>query len=317
MNKHYTKKEILESKQILKEDWIENTLMVAGFVPFIGEIADVILIIRYIVKKEYLYAGLMLIALIPTVGDIIAKPFIRLLKGAGAAGRVALRSGDDMAKFLMENPAAKEQFLKMAKHFDNPGVVKTIGGVSKINSSWGEKMMGGVNTLKTVAGKLKPVRMAQRVGQEIATQGPAGFLKTMAGRGPVAMGIKNFFREERLAQYIAKKGSKPSTWVSNWWNVVRGGRRDRRNMVKALIISSGILNMLGLPSFESFESELEKNPELANRLANDPNFSAVVNNSGVTDAELAQINGQQSGGAGVMGGVMGLGVLKMMAKMLV
>lgn len=317
MKKQYTKQEILESKEVLNEDWIENTLMIAGFVPVIGEIADIILIIRYIVKKEYLYAGLMLIALIPTVGDFIAKPFIRLLKGAGAAGRTALKSGDDMAKYLMENPAAKEQFLKMAKHFDNPSVVKTIDGVSKINKSWGEKLMGGLGSLKSASLKLKPVRLGQRVGQEIAAQGTPGVLKTLAGRGPVSMGIKNFFREERLAQYIAKKGVKPSTWVSNWWNVVRGGRKDRRNMVKALIVSSGILKMFGFGDYDSFERELGTNPELAARLANDPNFSNVVNNSGVTAQELSGINGEKSEGPGVMGGVMGLGMLKMMAKMLV
>jgi hypothetical protein len=67
-------------KILINEDFIENALMVVGFVPVIGEIADIILIIRYLLQGKYLYAGLMLIALIPTVGDIIAKPFIYLLK---------------------------------------------------------------------------------------------------------------------------------------------------------------------------------------------------------------------------------------------
>ncbi len=81
-----TKKEILENKKVLKEDTLENILMIAGFVPVIGEIADIILIIRYIYKKEYLYAALMLVALIPTVGDFIVKPFIRVLKGMEQKG---------------------------------------------------------------------------------------------------------------------------------------------------------------------------------------------------------------------------------------
>jgi len=34
-------------KQLLKEDWIENSLMIAGFVPVIGEVADIVLIIMY------------------------------------------------------------------------------------------------------------------------------------------------------------------------------------------------------------------------------------------------------------------------------
>jgi hypothetical protein len=99
----YTKKQILENRVLLKEDALENALMVAGFVPVIGEVADIALILLYISRKEYLYAGLMLIALIPFVGDWVAKPFIRLLKGSGAAGRVSLKGSDDMVKFLSTN----------------------------------------------------------------------------------------------------------------------------------------------------------------------------------------------------------------------
>jgi len=106
-----TKKQILEETQLLNEDWIENVLMVAGFVPVIGEVADIILILRYCYKKEYLYAGLMLIALIPTVGDFIAKPLIRLLKGAGGVGKVALKNTDEMVKFANSNPSFKKQYL--------------------------------------------------------------------------------------------------------------------------------------------------------------------------------------------------------------
>ena len=77
--------------------------MIAGFVPIIGEVAYVILIIRYCYKKEYLYAGLMLIALIPTVGDFIAKPMIRLLKGSGGVGKLALKNTDEMPFEMYNN----------------------------------------------------------------------------------------------------------------------------------------------------------------------------------------------------------------------
>jgi len=120
-----TKKQILEQKKLLNEDGWENALMVAGFIPVIGEVADIALICLYLYRKEYLYAGLMLIALIPTVGDFIAKPFITLLKGYGAVGKTALKSADDMAKFLMENPKAKANFLKMSEHFDNRLIQET------------------------------------------------------------------------------------------------------------------------------------------------------------------------------------------------
>jgi hypothetical protein len=262
-----TKKEILENKQLLKEDGWENALMIAGFIPVIGEIADVALIGLYISRKEYIYAGLMLIALIPTVGDIIAKPFISLLKGYGAAGKAALNNADDMAKFLMENPKVKAKFLKMSEHFDSRLVKETINRLNKTGTGLGQGLSQSINTLKSVVGKLRPVKLGQRVGREIATQPVPGFFKTIVGGGPVAMGIKSFFREERLAQYIAKKGRKPSNWLSHWYNIIRGGRSDRRRMVKSLIVASSLLSFFGLPSFESFERKFMEDENFRNELA--------------------------------------------------
>ncbi len=73
-----TKKQILEITKSKKNDShlnegildTENVLLAAGFVPVIGEIADIISIIRYIMRGERLKAALMLVALIPTVGDL-------------------------------------------------------------------------------------------------------------------------------------------------------------------------------------------------------------------------------------------------------
>ena len=183
--------------------------MVAGFVPVIGEIADIILIIRYLTKREYLYAAIMLIALIPTVGDIIAKPFIRVLKATGGVGRAALKNADEMAAFLAKNPELKKQYMKMGKYFDHPSVKKTVESISKVNSTWGRKMGESLSEAKSVLGKMRPVQMVKRVGREVAKG------------GKVSKGLKSFFQEEKLAQYIAKTGTKPTTWLSNWWNVVR------------------------------------------------------------------------------------------------
>ena len=70
--------------QDLDESFFENALMIAGFVPVIGEIADVILIIKFLREKRYIEAGLMLFALIPTVGDFLIKPLLKMGKGVGA-----------------------------------------------------------------------------------------------------------------------------------------------------------------------------------------------------------------------------------------
>jgi len=268
-------------KDIIKEDFIENALMVAGFVPVIGEVADIILILRYLWKGEYLYAGLMLIALIPTVGDIIAKPIIRLLKGAGIAGRGAMTSTKALAKYCAEHPDFAARYAKIGGHLTDPLITKTINGIERIPGI-GEKAANGLR--KSISGhlsvvnKLKPIQAAKAVGREVA-----------AG-GKLSTGLKNFFRDEKLAQYIAKKGQAPSNWLSNWWNVVMPARRGRRNMVKNFVLSNKLLDKFGLPSFEAFEDKFKEDENFRKELANDPQFSQVVNQTTSQD-DLNQIEG--------------------------
>lgn len=315
----FTKKQIIENKKVLKEDTLENILMVAGFVPVIGEIADIILIIRYIYKKEYLYAALMLVALIPTVGDFIVKPFIRVLKGAGIAGKTALRNSDELAKYLMQNPSAKEQFLKMSKHFDDAGVKQTINSVSNINKGWGQKMTDGLSSLKSTVSKLRPVQMTQRIGKEIATQPSAGYLKMITGRGPVATGMKAFFREEKLAQYIAKKGMEPSNWLSRWWNITRAGRQSRKDMFRSIVAASQVAKMFGLPNLSMNQLDRAMNDDrFKTALANDPEVSQYISQNTNPD-DLSQIEGDSNtnqGGESVnpFAGILGIGLLKTLAK---
>lgn len=310
-----TKQQILENRKVLKEDTLENILMIAGFIPVIGEIADIILIIRYIRKKEYIYAALMLIALIPTVGDFIAKPFIRILKGAGVAGKTALRSSDDLAKYLMQNPNAKEQFLKMSKHFDDAGVKQTINSVSSVNSGWGQKMLDGVNSLKSTASKLRPVELVKRVGKEISTQPSAGYLKMLAGKGPVATGLKSFFREEKLAQYVAKKGMEPSNWLSKWWNITRAARQSRRDMFRSVVAGSEVARMFGLPDLSMNQlDEMMKDERFREALANDPQVSQYIAQNTSQD-DINNIEGAaNTGGFNPISGLVGIGLLKTLAQ---
>jgi hypothetical protein len=305
-----TKKQILENKELLKEDALENVLMVAGFVPVIGEIADIILIIRYIMKKEYLYAGLMLIALIPTVGDFIAKPFIRFLRASGVAGKVALKGSDEMVEFLAKNPKMQAQYAKMGQYFTNPAIGKTISQVEKVpgmGTKWANGMRQSIAEHTSVLGRLKPVQMTKAIGKEVA-----------AG-GKLSTGFKTFFRDQALAKYVAKKGMEPQNWLSKWWYVVRKGRKDRRDMVKYFVIANGILNKFGLPNFTAFEEKMSSDAEFREKLANDPQFSKMVSGS-VDSNELSQIEGGSStnksnSGGGLLGGGMSLGMLKSLAQM--
>lgn len=305
-----TKKQILENKELLKEDTLENILMVAGFVPVIGEIADIILIIRYIMKKEYLFAGLMLIALIPTVGDFIAKPFIRLLRASGVAGKVALKGSDEMVEFLVKNPKMQSQYAKMGQYFTNPSIGKTISQVEKVpgmGSKWANGMRQSIAEHTSVLSRLKPVQMTKAIGKEVA-----------AG-GKLSTGFKTFFRDQALAKYVAKRGMEPKTWLSKWWYVVRRGRKDRRDMVKYFVMANGLLDTFGLPNFGAFEEKMTNDAEFREKLASDPKFSKMVSSS-VDSNELAQIEGgstsdNSSGGGGLLGAGMSLGMLKTLAKM--
>jgi hypothetical protein len=307
----YTKKQILENRVLLKEDALENALMVAGFVPVIGEVADIALILLYISRKEYLYAGLMLIALIPFVGDWVAKPFIRLLKGSGAAGRVALKGSDDMVKFLSTNPKAQQQYVKIGEHLTNPAITKTINGIEKVPGI-GTKMASGLRKSiaehSSVISRLKPVRLGKTITKDVA-----------AG-AKLSTSYKQFFRNEALAKYVTKKGMEPKTWLSNWWNVVRAGRKDRRNMVKYFVMSSNILKMFGLSDYESFEEKMSNDPEFRAKIANDPKFSSMVSKS-VSPEELRTIEGGSKGssdsGESLTSGGMSLGMLKSLAQMAV
>jgi hypothetical protein len=294
-----TKKQILEESQLLNEDWIENVLMVAGFVPVIGEI------LRYCYKKEYLYAGLMLIALIPTVGDFIAKPLIRLLKGAGGVGKIALKNTDEMVKFANSNPEFKKQYLKLGKELDNPMVKKTIDGVSGVSTRLGSELQKSVAQHKTVLGKLlnRPVGIVKSVGKEVS-----------AG-GKFSTGFKKFFQDEKLAQYVAKKGMEPQTWLSKWYNVVYKGRLSRRNFIKNFILSNKVLDMLGLPSFEAFEDKMENDPDFRTQMANNPNFSNMVNQTTTPqDIESIEGVGESESKRGGLGDKMSLAFIKMLAR---
>lgn len=304
-----TKKQILENKEILKEDTVENILLAAGFIPVIGEVFDIISIIRYIVRKEYLYAGLMLIALIPTVGDFIVKPFIRMLKGVSGSTKVVLRSADDIVRLAKTNPKLAEQYLKIQQHLGNPKIgqlIKQVENVPGFGTTWGRGMKQAINQNKIAVAEIKSLSsLPGTVGKEI-----------MAG-GKFSTGFKSFFQEKALSKYVVKTGMKPSNWLSNWWNVIRRGRKDRRDIIKKFIIANGILDLFGLPSFESFEDRIQNDESFRNELSNDPRFTNVVNQSGLTQQELDSIEGrgQKSSEGGLGSMIMNLTMLKTLARL--
>lgn len=293
-----TKQQILENrKEQLNESLLswENVLMAAGFIPVIGEIADIALIIYYLVKGEKLYAALMLIALVPVVGDFTVKPLIKTLRGVG---KNVFKSGDDLAKVLSSNPKIAAEFQKAMKGLNHPGVTKTVDNLTSINTAWGSKLKGALSDLGGLATKIKPVAA----------------LKSAATATTFRSGLKGFYQGERLAKYVAKRGVMPSKFVKDWW-IPFMARQDRRNSFRKFIMANNLLASLGVPSISVFEDKMTNDEKFRERVANDPTMSSyIAQNSSEANFQSQE---ETSGGnpLGAVGGVMGLRALKLFANM--
>lgn len=61
------------SERLSSTDLIHLGLDILGFVPVLGEPADIANAMIYIKEKNYLFAALSIIAIIPEIGDVIGK----------------------------------------------------------------------------------------------------------------------------------------------------------------------------------------------------------------------------------------------------
>jgi len=252
---------LIKEQQVLNESLlsIENVLMAVGFVPVIGELADIALICYYLYKGEKLYAALMLIALIPTVGDFIVKPIIKLFQGS-RKGAVALKTGGvKLTEYLAKNPEAAAKFAKLGKYVKTPAVEKTVQGITKVNSSLGSKLKSG---LSEISG-----------GSVIA--GTKAAAKEVAAGGKFGKGLKDYFQGERLTNYFVKHGVAPETGIKRWWlNVQAGG--DRRAAFRKFISTNNLLAYFGIPSLTTFERKMSEDAEFRKKVADDPKTSDYI-----------------------------------------
>jgi hypothetical protein len=290
MEKSLTKQQILEEKQLLNENWIENSLMVAGFVPVIGEVADFALILYYCYKKQWLYAGLMLIALIPTVGDFIAKPIIKIFKSPVAKG--ALKSTDELVAFLKANPKVMEQYVKLGKEVNNPALKTAISQVRGISPTFARKLETALVEQKSVFAKLM--------------EKPKGIVNAIGHEGKIGGGLTRFFKEEKLYDYIIKKGELPSSWLSKWWNITYKGNRAKRQYIKNFIAANNLLKFLGIASLSDLERKMEDPKELE-KLSRNPEFSRMVNST-TSEGDLSQIESSEESAGELSNGSMNLGM---------
>jgi len=287
------KKEILEQREQLNEallSW-ENALMAAGFIPVIGEVADIALIIYYLKKGEKLYAALMLIALVPTVGDIAIKPFIKLLKGVKGEAKIA--------EALAKQPAVAAKVTELA---NSTVVKKTVENLSKVNKGWGASLGEAISKLKVIGG-IK------------------GGAKEVAKGGSFAKGMKNFYQGEKIAKYAAKQGIPADKIVLNWWQKY-GARTDRRNSFRRFIMANNMLAFFGIPTLTTFEHKMDTDPEFRNKVANNDAMSQYIGQNtapatgyNYSEPSTTADNQQTDNNGGILGGIASLSAIKMLARM--
>jgi hypothetical protein len=252
---------------------LENMLMLAGFIPVIGEVADIALIIYYLNKGERLYAALMLIALIPTVGDFLVKPIVMAFRGS-KTGILAMKGGGaKLSQYLAKNPKVASKFKDLSKYTNAPAVEKTIEGIGKINKGWATSLKNG---LKEITGGA-------------AISGVKSGAKQVVAGGTFRGGLKDYFQGERLSKYFAKKGVLPETGIKRWWLNV-GARQDRRNAFRRFITANNLLSYFGVPSLSSFEFKMSDDPEFRKKIADDPKTSDYIANNYNSEEDDEQSN---------------------------
>ena len=305
-DKNYVKSEMFEIEpQDINEGFWENALLVAGFIPVIGEVADTILIIKYWREGRKIEAGLMLLALIPTVGDIIVKPFLRLGKAAGA-----FKTATTFTKFIAENPQARAAYAKIGKQMDNPAINKLVAQVGKKTPQGAEALTGAIAYQKSLFSKVGST--VSDASAKVGSTLERGLGKTM----------KQTFQDKALQKYLIKTGGvAPSNFLSRWWNVVYKGRLDRKNAVRKIIFGSNFLGLLGFPNIESLERAMS-DPKQAEELMKNPEFAQLYNQTTTPEeqqalTQSAQEPEKESGIGNLLGGAgsfVGLNVLKSLAR---
>lgn len=295
---------ILSKKRILSEEddrstfgkWFENIALILGFVPVIGEIADIALICYYLYRKEYIYAALTVIALIPTVGDVVAVPIIytlRGLKGMKGASKIALKSADDLAKIIPMDKMTK--IKELASH---PKVIQTATDLMKVKnpliSRLGKKLS---EVLKDLGG------YGTAIGKNI--------MNPKISR-PISTAIKGFSREKSIAKWMAKNGKDISDLKGfyKFWHTRYAPFRDRRMWVRWFIKTNRLLEWANLPSVEDFIQNLTTSDDFARKFSQHPLSVELVGNT-LDDSELDEYMGQndtQGGKSNFLMGLLGTGL---------
>jgi hypothetical protein len=107
-------------------------LDVLGFVPGLGEAADVANAAWYVSEAKYLDAGLSLVSVIPVVGDVIGK-----------GGKLAKRLGGDAAQKLLQ-ALERVDVVKFLEQFKgHPKLGPYVAQIQEAVAKWVDELRGG------------------------------------------------------------------------------------------------------------------------------------------------------------------------------
>lgn len=232
----------------LNEDvgkWIENGLLIGGFIPVIGEVADLILISKFFYEKRWIEAGLTIFALLPTVGDTIVKPILFLGKGV-------LKTPGSFLKLLNTNSKAKGLFLNLRKYINHPKLNSLIAQITKKNKNLG---MGFQKAKDTIVGLINKLSGGAKNGRLNSVISPGKLLK----RSYQAAAIKRF--RKRFGN------TPPKNALMKWYQFNYKAGLQRRRDLSRLLLANNFFTSLGIRNFLDLETYF-KDENKANQLAN-------------------------------------------------
>ncbi len=131
-----------DSKEPNKDEWTPSdighlALDVVGFIPLVGEAADLTNAAWYAAEGNYLDAGLSLISMIPIVGDVIGK-------GGKAAKKLSPKALNKILDSVKQLDIPK--YLKNFK--SSPKIAPHIEEISNALTKWQDKLALNYELLK-------------------------------------------------------------------------------------------------------------------------------------------------------------------------
>ena len=143
-------------------DWTHGVLDVAGFVPVLGAIPDLINAGVYLTEGDYVQAGISAVAAIPGAGDVVAAGNIGVKVGKQVVKKIEKETAEQIEKRLAKEAAERAQKEAAARAEKEAAAKK--GGKDKKNC---KALQNGLPGAEYRGGKYSSIKQGGKVrGQE-------------------------------------------------------------------------------------------------------------------------------------------------------